>query len=234
MIAVQPTQSLTGGRGLPGLEIHALRGHLFVPGAAQGLVIIPDNDRIRPGAVGQAITQALHTARIATCHVSLLDATEAADPRKAVDIALLTRRLEAVFHFGQVRPRTTGLPVGLLGGHGMGQVVLSAAALRPAWLKAVVCFCNRPMPTAADYEAVQAATLFVVPGRNAALVRASEEVFWRLRCTSQFAVIRDAGRHFTAGGSLLACQQLITQWCLEHVAGVCPAAADPANTGEID
>lgn len=229
MIAVGLTPGINRPSFPPGFEVHALTGSLSVPRRARGVVMIPTIDRGRAGNVGQSIDAALREAGLATCHVNLLDAGEAHDASKTSDVPFLVHRLTAALEFLRARPQIAALPLGLLGSHRMAAVVLAAAARHPSRIRAVLCHCGRDM-TGIDASKVRAPALLIVPGRDEALIAAGQEVFWQLECSSQLAVVKGASRHFAEGGTLLACRQLITQWCRRHLGrpsrpdGFAPAA----------
>jgi len=200
----------------PGFEVHALKGHLYVPPHARGLLVIPTAAGRPGGRVDRALDTALQEAGFGTCHVTLLDPAELADARKAANQQFLVHRLSAALAFLRARPQIAGLPLGLLGSQQMAAVVLAAAARHPGRVRTVICHCGREL-AGIDATGIRAPTLVIVPGRDQALLAANEELFWQLPCPSQLAVVRGASRHFTEGGTLLACRHLLAQWCQRYL-----------------
>jgi putative phosphoribosyl transferase len=202
----------------PAITLRYLGGHLHVPIKARGLVILAHlPGQGLPYPLLRSVVRGLHRAGLATCTVDLVEAGEAEDEAKLADVPFLAQRLRMVVDFLSRRPETAGLPTGLLASQLAAAAAVTVAVEEPDLIRAVVCFSGRPDLAEIDFSRLNVPTMLVVPGRHQRLVQSNERVFWKLDCTSQFAVIRGASPQFIEPGTLVAAQQVVIDWCTRHI-----------------
>jgi hypothetical protein len=219
MICMRPDYNPDEETRLATMDVHQLQGHLYVPAGAGGLAVIAQS---RPGrgtrSVERAIEGRLRQGRLGTCRISLLDGEESEDSELHEDVELLADRFVAVLEYLARQPETAHLPIALVGSEASGAAALVTAARHVEVVRAVVSLGGNPDIATATLSRIAAPTILVVPGKSRSLVKSNQRAFWSLRCTSQLAVIRGAGAQFVEPGTLLACREVICQWCVRHLA----------------
>lgn len=111
-----------------------LHGHLTVPLAARGLVLVART------ASGEAdVGHELPIRHLAVLDVPLLTSQETPFPDAAHNVPLLAERLVEILNFIRIDGDTEALPLGIFAsGHGT-PAALRVAALRDAQVKALAC-----------------------------------------------------------------------------------------------
>jgi dienelactone hydrolase len=125
----------------------ALKGFLFVPDGASGIVLFAHgsgSSRLSPR--NAHVARALNQAGLATLLFDLLLPDEAHDRHKVFDIPLLARRLEEALDWIEEEEATMDLAIGLFGASTGAAAALAAAAHRPELIEAVVSRGGRAGP----------------------------------------------------------------------------------------
>ena len=232
MICMRPDYNPDDETRLATMDVHHLQGHLYVPANAGGLAVISQS---QPGrgtrGVERAIEGRLRQARLGTCRINLLADEESGDSDLHDDVELLADRFAAVLQYLARQPETAHLPIALIGSQMAAAAALTTAARHADVVQAVVSFAGNPDLPAVELSRISAPTILVVPGKSRSLLESNQRAFWALRCTSQLAVIREAGPQFLEAGALLACREVVCQWCVRHLAEA--IGMGPRNEGSI-
>ncbi len=190
---------------------------LDVPDGAAGLVLLVQaRGSVRPGLLSDGIAPVLRSTGLATCVVDLVEAAEAGDPLKMQNVDFLTDRLAGVVEFLALNRSSRHLPLAILGREGGATAAIRLAAEQPHLVRAVVSCSGRPDLAGIDVSGYRVPTLFLVPGRQRALVRANERFFLQSHCESQLAVIQD-GQRIGESDTLGSCQKVIHSWCVRYL-----------------
>ena len=200
------------------VDVRQLEGHLYVPTPATGIAVIADafpQSGLR--SITHSIEARLRRSHLGTCQIGLLDREELGRLWLQNDVPLLANRFAAVLHYLKKQEETAHLPIALVGNQQAAAAALMAATEYPEWVQAVVCVAGNPDAATAILARVATPTILVVPSKSESLLQSNQRAFWKLRCTSQLAVIRDAGPRFAELDALLACRNVIAQWCARYL-----------------
>jgi dienelactone hydrolase len=208
-----------------------LAGDLEVPGTAQGVVVFAHGSgSSRHSRRNQLVARRLREAGLATLLMDLLtedeEAADAATGHLRFDIALLARRVGAAAVWLARDPRTKGLPVGCFGASTGGGAALVAAAESPRTIRAVVSRGGRPDLAGPALERVQAPTLLIVGGRDAAVIDMNREAYGHLRGEKALEIVPGASHLFEEPGTLEVVAQLAAAWFARHLGGARPSTLE--------
>ncbi|HEY7424747.1 MAG TPA: dienelactone hydrolase family protein [Gemmataceae bacterium] len=192
---------------------HQLEGILIVPSGARGIVVFAHGSgsgRFSPR--NQQVARSLQKGGLATLLLDLLEETEAQDRDKVFDIELLAERLEFTADWLAHEPDTCALRLGYFGASTGAGAALVAAARQRGIIGAVVSRGGRPDLAWDDLPAVQAPTLFLVGGNDAAVLGLNEEALACLNCPRELKVIPGTTHLFPEPGALDEVARLAEQW----------------------
>jgi dienelactone hydrolase len=199
------------------LDHLTLDGVLALPPDAQGLVLFAHGSgSSRFSSRNRFVARHLNQAGIATLLFDLLTAEEEA--REAVtrhlrfNIDLLSERLVAATDYVSSLPDTVGLPLGYFGASTGAAAALTAAAARPALIRAVVSRGGRPDLAAPRIAGVRAPTLLIVGGADHEVLALNQSVLPLLPAASELAVVPHATHLFEEPGTLEQVARLATAW----------------------
>jgi putative phosphoribosyl transferase len=156
-----------------------LKGELEIPHGAKGLVIIAHssgsgryNDRHK------TLASHLNLKGLGTFHVDLLTPEEECIDNLTREfqfkLSLLTERLLYAIRWVQQNDETKDLNIGLFGFNTGSAVALSAAAVVPDAIKAVVSRSGRPELAELSLPDIYAATLFIVGEKDMLLMQLNQ------------------------------------------------------------
>ena len=173
-----------------------LHGQFGSPARPRGLVLLAHDGAGGERDVSSRVATALERRGFATLAVELLTPDDAAiEARMAHSrfaVTMLAARFLSVIDWAKARPHTGRLPIGLFGAHAGGAAALTAAALRPREVAAVIS-CSGPLdllgPVLPD---VDAPALLIVGALDAAALRAHREALSRFRTDAVLDVVPDA------------------------------------------
>lgn len=213
---------MTAGLSLLPVRIPPLRlaGDLRLPPAPAAVVIFAHgsgSSRLSPR--NQQVAEALGAANMATLLFDLLTEDEARDRSNVFDIDLLSRRLADAIAWVRARPDLGGLPIGLFGASTGAAAALSAAALRPDAVSAVVSRGGRPDLAGAALEDVIAPTLLIVGGRDEPVIGLNRMAQASLAGPARLEIVPGATHLFEEPGTLEAVTDLAIAWYRQWLGG---------------
>ncbi len=197
-----------------------LEGQLSLPADATGLVLFAHGSgSSRSSPRNQQVAADLRERGLGTLLFDLLTADEARqaarEPQPRVDVPLLASRLVEVTEWIQGRRAVHHLPLAYFGAGTGAAAALIAAARRPQIIFAVVSRGGRPDLARDALERVQAPTLFIVGGEDAAVLELNEDALDRIPAHKHLVVVPGATRLFEEPGALYEVGRLAGDWFLD-------------------
>ncbi len=195
------------------IEDVSLKGDLFVPDRARGLVIFSHgsgSSRLSPR--NKFVAQQFQSAGLATLLFDLLTPAEDQDHQKRFDIELLTKRLVAVTRWMEDNSQTRHLKLGFFGASTGAASALKAAAQLGNSIGAVVSRGGRPDLAMYSLPEVVSPTLLIVGGWDLPVITLNEKAYDRLTCYKEMTVIPDASHLFEEAGKLEEVASLSASW----------------------
>lgn len=192
-----------------------LTGELTLPEHARGLVLFAHgsgSSRLSPR--NRFVAKRLNERGYATLLFDLLTPEEDQDQSLRFDIALLAERLAGAIDWSKSEGRLRWLPRGLFGASTGAAAALIAAVRRPRSIRAIVSRGGRPDLAEGYLHLVQAPSLFIVGGRDEAVLAGNRRAAERMRVEVDLTVVQGATHLFEEPGAL------------EHVAGEAAAWFD--------
>ena len=195
----------------------SLDGDLLVPAGATGIVVFAHgsgSSRFSPR--NRMVARTLNDAGMATLLVDLLTPEEElVDDRTRelrFDIPLLADRLAAVTDWVGSHRGTADLAIAFFGASTGAAAALSAAAMRPGHVAAVVSRGGRPDLAADMLARVQSPTLLIVGGLDDQVIVLNRAALARLRCEKQLVIVPGATHLFEEPGTLEQVATLARDW----------------------
>jgi dienelactone hydrolase len=200
-----------------------LDADLGVPKGVRGMVIFAHGSgSSRHSRRNRQVAERLHRAGLATLLLDLLTTREeAVDERTRglrFDIALLADRVVHAIDWTAADARFAELRIGLFGASTGAAAALIASAERPLCVPAVVSRGGRPDLAGAALERVRAATLLIVGGDDAEVLRLNEDAMARLSSPHELAIVPGASHLFSEPGTLDQAATLARDWFLRWLA----------------
>jgi pimeloyl-ACP methyl ester carboxylesterase len=196
----------------------ALEGFLAIPERARGLVIFAHGSgsgRLSPRNAHAART--LQERGFATLLFDLLTAAESADRRNVFNIELLASRVVEAIEWARMDASASRLPIGLFGASTGAAAAITAAALRPREVQAVVSRGGRPDLVGAALERIQAPTLLIVGGEDREVLRLNDVAQRIMRGATTLRIVPGAGHLFEEPGALDEALAAAGEWFEEHI-----------------
>lgn len=198
----------------------ALEGELVIPTAAIGVVVFAHASgmgRFMPRH--RVIAEILHGEQIGTLLFDLLTEHEAEDPKKVLDVELLTRRLLVALDWLRSHPETDGLTVGLFGAGTGASAAIVAAAERGQEVAVLVSRGGRLDlgPVEARLREVRSPTLLLVGEADRDAVRLNRRAYAELHCQKHLVVVPGATQQFEEPGALEEAAHHATSWFRTHL-----------------
>jgi putative phosphoribosyl transferase len=197
-----------------------LGGILALIEGARGIVVFAHGSgsgRFSPR--NNFVARVLQRAGLCTLLMDLLEEEEAEDRGYVFDIDLLARRLMLAKGWPARQPATRALQVGYFGASTGSGAALTAAALDPEGLFAVVSRGGRP-DLAMDLHRVVTPTLLLVGGLDDVVIGLNREAFDALTCEKEMAIIPGATHLFEEPGTLELVAARAADWFTRHLARV--------------
>ncbi len=184
-----------------------LAGVLTLPPASAGLVVFAHGSGSgRRSPRNRQVATALQARGFGTLLVDLLSPAEQRrdDLTRELrfDIELLGARVADIVAWLATQAETAALPVGLYGASTGAAAALVAAARGPLAVRAVVSRGGRPDLAGDDLARVHAATLLIVGGLDATVLRLNQEALRALAGPRDLAIVPGAGHLFEEPGAL--------------------------------
>jgi putative phosphoribosyl transferase len=199
-----------------------LEGDLQVPEGAVGVVLFAHGSgSSRHSTRNRYVAGELQAAGLATLLIDLLTPEEeAVDQHTAhlrFDISLLAERLVATTRWLGEDPSTRALTVGHFGAStGAGAALVAAAAL-PERVGAVVSRGGRPDLAADALPRVRAPTLFLVGGRDLAVLELNRVAMARMQTVTRLEIVPGATHLFEEPGTLETVAHLARDWFVRYL-----------------
>ena len=199
-----------------------LEASLLLPATPRGLVLVAHgsgSSRLSPR--NRRVASALQQQGFGTLLVDLLTPAEAAEDERSGSlrfaIPLLGRRVAACVDWIATQPSLAGLPLGLFGASTGAAAALTAAALRPRLVRAVVSRGGRPDLAPAALPLVRCPVLLIVGERDREVLRLNRAAASALHGPRRLEVIPGAGHLFEEAGALEAVAHGSAAWFGEHL-----------------
>ncbi|HYR06316.1 MAG TPA: hypothetical protein VEQ60_01030 [Longimicrobium sp.] len=191
---------------------------LAVPAGAVGAVILCACGRVRDTAL-EEVARALFRAGLATLRQGPDTGTagEAVPPAPRRGTGRRVDWMAAALDRLADEPRTRGLPVGILATGPAVPAALRTAASRKRRVRAVVAVEGRPELAGTAVDTLRAATLLVVPGLDAPMLRANHRVLQRLRPPAMLQVVPGAVHALEEADERRQVGRRIVDWFCTHV-----------------
>ncbi|MDI3540191.1 MAG: hypothetical protein PWR29_1817 [Methanolobus sp.] len=204
------------------LDSIRMEGNLSIPDNATGIVVFAHgsgSSRLSPR--NRFVAQQLQGEGLATMLFDLLTPEEeridAVTAHLRFDIELLAFRLVAATDWLLRRPDTKHLDIGYFGASTGAAAALTAAALRPDNIKAVVSRGGRPDLTKEPLANVRSPTLLIVGGRDTPVIGMNEWALDRLRSEKELRIVPGATHLFEEPGKLEEVAALAGEWFTAHL-----------------
>jgi putative phosphoribosyl transferase len=134
------------------------------------------------------------------------------------DISLLTMRLAGATTWLASQKETRDLAVGYFGASTGAAAALSAAAMKPDIVRAVVSRGGRPDLAGPALKDVKAPTLFIVGGDDAQVLRLNEKALDQMSVERKLEIVRGATHLFEEPGALDTVALLASRWFRTYLA----------------
>lgn len=194
-----------------------IEGNLSVPDGAEGIVLFAHGaGSSRHSSRNNFVAEELRDGGLATLLIDLLTAEEKDVDRRTrrvrFDIDRLARRVVGTVDWMQKRPETADLSLGIFGSSTGAAGALIAAAERPDVTEAVVSRGGRVDLAQAVLDQVEAATLFIVGGRDVQVLNLNRNALAQLETTRELEVVAGATHLFEEPGALEEVARLAREW----------------------
>ena len=199
-----------------------LEGELSIPPDAKGLVLFAHGSgSSRHSPRNQFVANVLQNAGLGTLLFDLLTKAEEEEDyytgHLRVYVGLLARRLFHAVRAMDDEPEARTLNLGFFGASTGGGAAVVAAAELGQKIRAVVSRGGRPDLAGKALLKVRAATLLIVGGEDALVIRLNEEALRALQCEKALRIVAGAGHLFEEAGTLDAVADLASEWFLQHL-----------------
>jgi pimeloyl-ACP methyl ester carboxylesterase len=195
-----------------------LEGELVIPPNAKGLVIFAHGSgSSRHSPRNQFVAKKLQTDTLATLLVDLLSEVEDIDYQARFDIGLLTERLVIITDWVAHDDRTNDLGIGYFGASTGAAAAMLAAKGAEDTIMAIVSRGGRVDLAEATAKTLKVPTLLIVGRDDYGVLEANNEVFLKLRCKKELAVIPKATHLFEEPGTLERVADLAANWFRQYL-----------------
>lgn len=197
-----------------------LEGELVIPPKAKGLVIFAHGSgSSRHSPRNKFVAQKLRKSSLATLLVDLLSEEEDSEYQSRFDIALLTERLVAITDWATHHEQTEDLSIGYFGASTGAAAAIMAAEGAEDTVKALVSRGGRVDLAYKAAKTLKVPTLLIVGQEDYGVREANEEVFLKLKCKKELAIIPNATHLFEEPGTLDRVAELASAWFKEYLGG---------------
>jgi dienelactone hydrolase len=208
-----------------------LDGILAVPPKAEAIVLFAHGSgSSRFSYRNLFVAEVLQKKGLATLLFDLLTSKEEGHDRKSgdlrFDISLLTTRLAGATTWIASQKNTKDLAVGYFGASTGAAAALSAAAMKPDIVRAVVSRGGRPDLAGSALKDVKAPTLLIVGGVDTQVLRLNENALAQMSIERKLEIVPGATHLFGEPGTLEAVASLASEWFRHHLL--------PATAGAIE
>lgn len=199
-----------------GRDNQRIEGVLTLPDPCIGLTILAHSSSRRLKPATDYVASVLREARLGTLCLDLSGTDQTHYRPACSDIALLAARLDAVAEHLRCDPRTSELPLGVLGTMQCAAAVLQLAADRKIFCAIVSRGCRADLTACPLLARVSAPTMMIVGDLDEAQLRVSRRAYAALRCEKRLEVIPGANQAFEEPGNMEVVARLARGWFLQH------------------
>ena len=195
------------------LEHLTLKANLYIPENAKGLVIFSHgsgSSRFSPR--NNFVANILNQQGLATLLLDLLTEREDENYETRFNIDLLTQRLIAATKWVQLQKETESLSLGYFGASTGAASAIGAAAFFMDDIKAIVSRGGRPDLALDKIPKVTASTLFIVGGKDSAVLELNIKAYAKMECEKKIETIPGASHLFEEPGKLEKVAELSASW----------------------
>ena len=216
---------MSQARSLP-VQIRAgttlVEGDLTVPEPAEGLVLFAHgsgSSRFSPR--NRLVADVLVRGGFATLLLDLLtpheDVVDQRTREYRFDIERLGHRVVAAIDWVTGVPSLSPLPIACFGASTGAAAALTAAAERPASVRAVISRGGRPDLAGEALARVVAPTLLIVGGDDTEVIQLNQAAMRQMHAPVQLAIVPGATHLFEEPGTLDQVCRLALDWCRTHL-----------------
>lgn len=209
------------------LAIHSggvrLGADVDIPSDAVGLVLFAHGSgsgRLSPR--NRKVARHLNEAGLGTVLLDLLTREEEDRDWQTgefrFDIGLLAERLAGATRWAKAQPRLSRLNFGYFGASTGAAAALSAAAMYPNLVKAVVSRGGRPDLAGEALPGVSSPTLFIVGGEDREVLSLNRTAMEAMHCERKVEIVSGASHLFEERGALDEVARLAAAWLRKHLA----------------
>ncbi|RAJ11666.1 dienelactone hydrolase family protein [Arenibacter echinorum] len=190
-----------------------LKANLYIPENAKGLVIFSHgsgSSRFSPR--NNFVANILNKKGLATLLLDLLTEREDENYETRFNINLLTSRLIAATKWVQQQRETEQISLGYFGASTGAASAIRAAAFFKDDIKAIVSRGGRPDLALNEISEVTASTLFIVGGKDSAVLELNITAYAKMESEKKFEIIPGASHLFEEAGKLEKVAELSASW----------------------
>lgn len=214
------------------LDSVTLDGILAVPANAEAIIVFAHGSgSSRFSSRNLYVAESLQKDGMATLLFDLLTRREEEyddrSGRLRFDISFLTMRLVAATVWLGSQEDIRELPVGYFGASTGAAAALSAAAIKPDVVRAVVSRGGRPDLAGPSLKDVKAPTLLIVGGNDTEVLLLNQQAFALLGHHKEIRVVPGATHLFEEAGALERVAKLASEWFLRYLV----PSEDSSNDG---
>jgi putative phosphoribosyl transferase len=215
------TKQVEGGTNEQAVKVTfgsvVLDGILAVPPKAEAIVLFAHGSgSSRFSHRNLFVAEYLQKKGLATLLFDLLTRKEEEYDRKSgdlrFDISLLTMRLAGTTTWIASQKNTRDLAVGYFGASTGAAAALSAAAMKPDIVRAVVSRGGRPDLAGPALKDVKAPTLLIVGGDDRQVIRLNENAIAQMTAQRKLEIVPGATHLFGEPGTLETAARLASEW----------------------
>ena len=194
-----------------------LKGILGMPENALGIIVFAHGSGSgRFSTRNNMVARVLQKAKFATLLMDLLTDEESLDRNNVFDINLLSSRLNFAKHW-LLNHKKINLKIGYFGASTGAAAALTAAALEPEHVYAIVSRGGRPDLAKHLLKRVKAPTLLLVGGLDGIVIELNQEAFNQLESIKDIKIIPGATHLFEEPGTLEQVAEYATQWFTRYI-----------------
>ncbi|MCS3928933.1 pimeloyl-ACP methyl ester carboxylesterase [Bradyrhizobium elkanii] len=194
-----------------------LDGNLTIPADARAMALFAHGSgSSRHSPRNRHVARVLNEAKLATLLIDLLtlheEVVDSSTAHMRFDICLLAERLVDTTDWLTQFPDTKNFPIGYFGASTGAAAALTAAAIRPDPVGAIVSRGGRPDLAGAALTRVRAPTLLIVGEDDKQVLELNRSALAQLRCETQLAIVPAATHLFEEPGALDEVARLARAW----------------------
>jgi putative phosphoribosyl transferase len=204
------------------MEDCTLEGNLAVPVHTQAVILFAHGSgSSRLSRRNRFVADYLNGNGLATLLIDLLTSQEEQidiyTHQIRFNIDLLASRLAQAMDWLKNNPTTSRLQIGLFGSSTGAAAALTAAALRPETVQAVVSRGGRPDLATQALERVKAPVLLLVGGHDIGVIDINRAKYEELKCEKKLVIVPGATHLFEEPGALEDVSYLASNWFTRHL-----------------